>query len=179
MATAEALALSWREDPESQDGTVRATCGAFTVLIAELGTNPLEAERVWSQHQRSAAVTRASLPPASNEDVVLYLVGPVGSINEPEWRTFGMQVERNDLVCRKLVWLPPADTAQRESSIVEFCRRTFLSRPWSGPVERVQPQLDALSGAASSFDDWEEILAKHVSNPDYGALIDELFSLSK
>ena len=179
MMLAEEQMIPWNEHAGADDSMLRASCGNFTVLIATLGSTPDEGERLWSDHQRTAAATRANLPSAINEDVVLYFVGPEGSINDAEWRTLGMQIERNDLVCRKLVWLPSSDLASRESSIIEFCGRTFLSKPWSSPREHVQPQLDALSGAAASFEDWEDVLSKHLSNPDYSALIEELFSLKK
>jgi hypothetical protein len=39
-------------------------------------------------------------------------------------------IERNERICRKLVWLPPADCEDYEASLNAFMKRTFLAFPW-------------------------------------------------
>jgi hypothetical protein len=80
-------------------------------------------------------------------DLNLFIVAPPGSSESPEWSDFAAQAERNEHVCRKLVWLPPEEAKHWKVSARTFCERTFLARPW---MAQNQPsgsaQLDPLAG---------------------------------
>jgi hypothetical protein len=167
--------------PSETDGVeFRAFVGGLhPIIIADLGDDLVKASAVWAAAQRQAAVARTTVAADSGEDLVLIMVGPRGSRDNPEWRAFTMEVERNDLVCRKLVWLPPKKAADNSSALREFVRRTFLSKPWLVTEGIPQTALDALSEKNTVLKGWEEILDKQPLNRadvDYDALVEKLVS---
>lgn len=71
------------------------------------------------------------------DDVRIFLVGPDGSNVDSEWRMYAQRIESNERVCRKLVWLPPANEAEHSLSLDTLFKRSFLARPWrqAAPAE--------------------------------------------
>lgn len=114
------------------------------------------------------------------EDLLLLLVGPAGSDGEEQWLQRRGLIERDDRVCRKLVWLPPGDDPDVEGALNVFISRTFLARPWLSPALRSQT-LDGLTNLAQFFREagmseseahaWIEILSAPGEN-DF--LVDDL-----
>ena len=51
-----------------------------------------------------------------------------------------LEVERNDAVCRKLIWVRNLENI--ESSFTEFVERTFLAHPWENAIASDQAPLD-------------------------------------
>lgn len=138
--------------------SVERTAGVFvdfhSVLISDLPSETTSTRVTIDDlqlklvgQQRRAAIALTWLPASMRSDLNLFIVAPPGSSDSPEWSDFAAQAERNEHVCRKLVWLPPADSKQWKVSARNFCERTFLARPW---LAQNQPsgsaQLDPLAG---------------------------------
>tara|TARA_B110001469_G_C9648769_1_gene329854 strand:+ start:3360 stop:3962 length:603 start_codon:yes stop_codon:yes gene_type:complete len=147
----------------------------YTLVIGELASRIDNVIEDWSKLQGFAAQVRTRLTPSRNEDVLLFLVGP--EINEddfPEWKSRATQIERNDLVCRKLVWLPTKQENTVEISLTSFIERTFLSRPWSNTTSAKQPELDKLSSTSIIPTSWKKILEENSINPDCNVIVEQL-----
>jgi hypothetical protein len=55
-------------------------------------------------------------------------------------------VERDESVCRKMVWVPEPD--RLDQSYEKFLARTFLASPWRNVAERHDASLDRMQGLA-------------------------------
>jgi hypothetical protein len=153
--------------------------GLYIIILADLGSDLTKAPADWAAAQRQAAVARTTVAADSGEDLVLILVGPPGSRELADWRALTMEIERNDLVCRKLVWLPPKMPADNPATLKEFVRRTFLSRPWLATDSIPQIALDTLSEKNAALSGWEEILDRQPLNRadvDYDDLVGKLIN---
>lgn len=142
--------------------------GRYAFLVSSLGDadgEGPEAESVrnvilerWSDCQRRCAIARTWLSTERSDDLTLLLTGPLGSKNNPHWGAMAAGIERNDLVCRKLVWLPPASESHWDEDLNAFMSRTSLARPWAGAATTEQKPLDELSDVKSLLKGWEAIL---------------------
>ena len=160
--------------------------GKWSVLFGSLDTDdapppslPADREAVierWRRFQKRAAIARMTLDARRQDDLVLFLVGPVGSDQDKEWITLASQIERDDLVCRKLVWLPPTSAETYQLKLEAFLGRTFLARPWTPDGEVNQPRLDAANepdAASDTLAAWEGVLGRQPqdeANIDYDEL---------
>jgi hypothetical protein len=134
-----------------------------SILVGSLGTDP-EPEMVADHLRRyhnQAAITWSWLG-RQGEDLLLFLVGPPGSDYDESWKRAGREIERNERICRKLVWLPPATGNDHTSSLRMFLDRTFLARPWLQHPRTSQGELDRLAHLFSDITDgsFTEIEAK-------------------
>jgi hypothetical protein len=151
--------------------------GLHPVILAEFGGDLTNAPQDWATAQKRAAIARTSVATDSGVDLVLIMVGQPGSCDDKEWCALAMEVERNDLVCRKLVWLPPEDAADTDASLQDFLRRTFFAKPWDSDEDIEQTRLDALTDHHAALAGWEDILDRQPLNRadvDYDALVEEL-----
>tara|TARA_R110002167_G_scaffold148524_2_gene341503 strand:- start:15927 stop:16658 length:732 start_codon:yes stop_codon:yes gene_type:complete len=114
----------------------------------------------WHGYQQYAAIARTYLLSDYSDDLNLFLVGPAGSNDEREWQNFSQVIERNDLVCRKLVWLPSKNDHEWMTELSAFLERTFLAEPWTGSATTSGINLDALSDSMAYFDAWREVLER-------------------
>jgi hypothetical protein len=114
----------------------------------------------WHGYQQYAAIARTWLLSDFSDDMNIFLVGPAGSKDETEWQNFAQVVERNDLVCRKLLWLPGKNDHEWSNELVAFLDRTFLSEPWKGTATTSGINLDALSDTMDDFDTWRKVLER-------------------
>jgi hypothetical protein len=131
------------------DGCLVIDC--YSILIAQLGDSMIgpEGQAGINAQQRRAGIALTWIHPTMRSDLNLFIVGPAGSSESPDWADFAGQVERNEQVCRKLVWLPSRDCALWESGAKRFCDRTFLARPWLQELLIAsEPQLDPLGRLA-------------------------------
>ena len=128
----------------------------------------------WHGYQQYAAIARTWLLSDYSDDLNLFLVGPVGSKDETEWQNFAQVIERNDLVCRKLVWLPGKNDHEWSIEMGEFLDRTFLAQPWKMSEVALGISLDALSSTMKDFVAWREVLERPEFRSellDHGALV--------
>jgi hypothetical protein len=63
-----------------------------------------------------------------------------------DWRKAIDVLERDEGVCRKIVWMP--DSSTLEESYEAFLARTFLASPWRDVSERHDASLDRIQGLA-------------------------------
>jgi hypothetical protein len=143
----------------------------FPVLFGVL-TGPANRGNVSTQvlrYRNQATIARSWLGAAA-PNLHLFLAGPIGAFGAPEWRQLAAEIEADDRVCRKLVWLfndsPTADSAK------DFLERTFVARPW--PTEQRSERLDSV---ANFFlpDGWEDAIQDH--DLDFTTLVDRLIEL--
>lgn len=140
-----------------QIGTLEST------LFAGEWTSEYESDLIgrWQGYQQYAAIARTWLSADYNDDLSLFLVGPAGSNDQVEWKAFSQTVERNDLVCRKLVWLPSRDPSDWPAEIVEFLDRTFLAEPWLDTSQAKSLDLDSLSVMSDEMRPWQAVMNRH------------------
>lgn len=153
--------------------------GLHPIILSELGTDLKVAPMHWSAAQQQAAGARTTVAADSGEDLVLIMIGPSGSRESAEWRSFAMEVERDDLVCRKLVWLPPNESTENEAELQYFLCRSFLAKPWLTTHDSPQTALDTLTEPSAALLGWQEILDRQPlnrANVDYDDLVDELIA---
>ncbi len=134
-------------------------------------------QKRWQAHQRLAAIARTWLVAGYSDDMNLFLIGPPGSDCEKEWTNYSQVIERNDLVCRKLVWLPSKNESKWNTEISEFLERTFLATPWVTSGESKDVPLDSLADLTQTLGNWSDIfdLPQFAQEqPDYKQLIKKL-----
>ena len=145
----------------------------FPVLFGVLTGRP-DREGVGTQvlrYRNQATIARSWLGVAA-PNLHLFLAGPLGAFAEPDWRQLAAEIEADDRVCRKLVWLfndpPTVDSAK------EFLERTFVARPW--PAEQRTERMDSVA-EFSLPDGWEDALQDH--ELDFAGLVDRLIELQR
>jgi hypothetical protein len=149
-----------------------------SVLIAQFSDAMDHAARQskLAAQQRRAVIALTWMEPVLRSDLNLFILGPPGSDDVPEWVDFAWHVERNEQVCRKLVWLPPTEQDEWMQSAEAFCDRTFLARPWRAqPYPSTEPRLDPLSHLAEGdplMARWLAVIEK--TDDADGELIDSL-----
>lgn len=156
--------------------------GHHAILLGKLEGSLVDAEKQWNRFLNQAAIARSWLPANVSEDLNLFFVGPSDGNALESWRELAAEIERDDRVCRKLVWLPPASTGELESSLNRFLSRTFLARPWSEAGAPGEHEIDRLrnlgskleSDAAthSTVEEWLKIL--RASQGDSNDLVQQL-----
>ncbi|CAO3401292.1 ABC-three component system middle component 1 [Azospirillum palustre] len=166
-------------DGENLPERARAlTMGHHSILIGALGEDV--GQSVVHDHLRrwhNQAVIARSWLGARSDDLLLVLIGPPRSGESDRWKRIAQEIERNERVCRKLIWLPPVELAEQPASLEMFLGRTCLARPWvetgdgqapeagdgQSPVA-AQVALDALSDLAA------DLAAELEDDPDGRAL---------
>jgi hypothetical protein len=136
----------------------------------------------WHAYQQLAAIARTWLLTDFSDDLNLFLVGPPGSSSESEWINFAQTIERNDLVCRKLVWLPSRNEFLWGQEIRSLLERSFLAKPWLPAASTSVASLDSVSDISSSLKEWSEVLddpAFVSDDRDYDTLIATLLEKFK
>lgn len=99
---------------------------------------------------------RKSLKAIPSSDLYVMLAAPFGSAESPEWNTLAAEIERDDRLARKHVWLPDEDGKNFES----FVETTFLARPWAtdDDDEARADALQLLTKQVSIPRGWQQIL---------------------
>lgn len=125
------------------DGVPRASDVVFTrwgdqPIIAGMLTEPSRTAAL--PFVRCATVAQQTLGEKA-VDLILILFGPEGSSNEADWARAAADIEDDDRICRKLVWLLDGDAT---SSAEVFLRRSPFARPWRGAA--------TMTGDARAFD---------------------------
>ena len=92
---------------------------------------------------------RKLLKATPSSDLYVMLAAPYGSASSSVWNTLAAEIERDDRLARKHVWLPDADGKNFEA----FIATTFLARPWA-----IDSNDDARADAL-------QLLTKQVSMP--------------
>ncbi|UXC93006.1 hypothetical protein EGM87_22170 [Sphingobium sp. RSMS] len=112
------------------------------------------------RYRNQAMIARAWLGKEA-ANLQLFLIGPLGSMDDMLWRQLAEEVEIDDRVCRKLVWLP--SDAPKIEDAAYFLQRTFLARPWA---DALRPRrLDRLRELALP-EGWDAIVRDSSLTPD-------------
>lgn len=145
----------------------------FPVLLGEL-TGPPNRASIATQvlrYRNQATIARSWLGIGA-PNLHLFLAGPAGAFADADWRQLAAEIEADDRVCRKLVWLfndsPTADNAK------QFLDRTFVARPW--PTEQRIERLDSVADF-SLPDGWEDALQDQ--ELDFSGLVNRLIELQR
>ena len=145
----------------------------FPILLGVLAgpTNRSSVSTQVLRYRNQATIARSWLGAAA-PNLHHFLAGPPGAFSDPEWRQLAAEIEADDRVCRKLVWLfndsPTTDSAR------EFLERTFVARPW--PAEQRTDRLDSAANFALPTG-WEEALED--TDLDFAGLVDRLIELQR
>lgn len=145
----------------------------FSVLIGTLG-GPPSAPILGAQLRRyrnQATIARSWLG-SEAPNLHLFLVGPSGSLLDANWRQFAAEIEADDRVCRKQVWLPAAQPSLDDAR--DFLERTFVARPW--PSQQRTEMLDTMANL-SLPNGWEEALQNQ--ELDFSGLVEQLIALEE
>lgn len=148
-------------DQTSADAAYRrsAFIGDYPVLVGSFGDDVLRAKDVLFHHHEQAARARTHLG-ARKENLLLILVGPpVDPTNDRGWIDRAYETERDERLCRKMVFLPPIEERRLAQEIEQFLGRTFLARPWD--VENEEADLDPLRTTLTTAEippEWVELI---------------------
>lgn len=123
--------------------------GAYPAIVAPvtLGTKAEMQETLRLLHSQMV-IARSYMMRSEviNAHIFLCAVEPA---LDTDWRNVIDIAEREETVCRKVIWLP--DIRRLDKSYDEFCARTFLATPWDNLAERRDAQLDHNQGLAAKL----------------------------
>ena len=131
--------------------------GHYHVMLAFLPDSPERAPQLDAVDSllRKALIFRGTLSQAGASDLNLFLVAPPGSAGSSKWETLAAEIESDDRVCRKLVWLPDSEGLDSE----RFLERSFLAQPWQSDAPAASiDALHILGNALNMPEDWKEAL---------------------
>jgi hypothetical protein len=98
-------------------------------------------------------VLRRTWVAARSSDLYLMMAAPLGSVDQPAWKALAAEIERDDRLARKHVWLPDKDGG----NFLPFIETTFLARPWSAADGRVDA-LKLLTEQIAMPTGWQQLL---------------------
>ncbi|QKK27036.1 ABC-three component system middle component 1 [Rhizobium hidalgonense] len=157
------------DDLPSIVGSVRLD--AVPVLVGEINGPPQRSsvEHALRKYRNQATIARSWLGNAA-PNLQLFLIAPIGSFGSLEWRQLAAEIESDDRVCRKLVWLCDQTPSVEDAAI--FLDRTFVARPW--PADTSRAALDSMTASALP-EGWEEA----IDDPelDFDGLVTRLVDL--
>jgi hypothetical protein len=96
--------------------------------------------------RRNCAAARAS-------DLYLMMIAPLGSADQPVWKALAAEIERDERLARKHVWLPDREGG----NFLPFIETTFLARPWAAADGRVDA-LKLLTEQVAMPAGWQQLL---------------------
>jgi len=166
------LGSSLRKRDDDLPPYVRAIqLDGFPVLIGVL-IGSAEVSNIGPQLRRyrnQATIARSWLGPEA-PNLHLFLIGPIGALLDADWRQLAAEIESDDRVCRKQVWLPAVQYSPDDAR--EFLARTFIARPW--PAVQRTGRLDTMANL-SLPNGWEEVLQDQ--DLDFNGLVEQLIAL--
>jgi hypothetical protein len=147
-----------REDDLDQGYSMRPVAlvdQTFVVRVIELDALPEDLSTVIAAANIQASIDQAYCPEAADDIFVFFVATRSPSAGRDAWATFAERIERDDRVCRKLVWIPPTGVAAEplRKAAGEFLDRTFLAEPWNVKGSSGGPQeIDPVQRALASMD---------------------------
>jgi len=127
--------------------------GAYPVVVAPVTLGSVEDMQASLRKLHAQMVIARSYMRAEEVINAHLLLCAVNPATGGDWRSVTDLAERDESVCRKVVWIP--DAAALEKSFESFRSRTFLASPWEAADERHDAPLDSNQGLA------QRILVKH------------------
>jgi hypothetical protein len=145
-----------RQDPSAAplpDTTIGLRLGAYPVLVAPVALNSRDQMQT-SLHALHNQMVIARSYMRAEEVINGHIMLCVTTTNaHADWRGIIDLAERDETVCRKVIWLPEADAV--DASYELFLARTFLAQPWRSLEAVLNAPLDHNQGLA------ERILVRH------------------
>lgn len=148
--------------------------GSYPVLAATLQLNDRAAltARLKALHGQ-VVIARSYMRPAEVINAHLFLCATESGVGD--WESIVDIAERDESVCRKVVWVPALDDLDK--SFDAFVGRTFLARPWDGGDAVLDAPLDHNRNVVQSalvtagLDPamamrWEQLVDKNTDDPD-------------
>jgi hypothetical protein len=120
--------------------------GAYPVIVAPVALGAVDAMRAYLRPlHNQMVIARSYMRPEEviNAHLLLCAIDPV---RDKDWRNAVDFAERDETVCRKIVWIP--DAAALDASYDDFLARTFMASPWRRANERLNAPLDNNQGLA-------------------------------
>lgn len=155
--------------------------GAYPAIVASVTLgSPADMQEALKPLHSQMVIARSYMSPAELINAHILLCATDAS-PEADWRKALDLAERDETVCRKLIWLP--DPKNFGASYEDFRNRTFLAAPWEAANERSDASLDLAQGLAATLlveagltrkvaDEWIEIVNQ--PEQDSGAMIERL-----
>lgn len=91
--------------------------------------------------------------PAKASDIYMIMAAPLASADNAAWKMLVAEIERDDRLARKHIWLPNADGSNFE----ELIDASFLAKPWDTPQEDAD-KLKLLNQGVDIPDGWKAVL---------------------
>jgi len=96
---------------------------------------------------------RRILTPAKASDIYLIMAAPLGSAGNTNWEMLVAEIERDDRLARKHIWLPN----ENGSNFAALIETTFLAKPWDTPTEDIN-KLKLLDQGIDVPTGWTDVL---------------------
>jgi hypothetical protein len=114
------------------------------VLVGDLSeaTNRKGLFDLLRRYRNQALITRSWIG-AEATSISLFLAGPLGSQEDPTWNDWALEIELDEKVCRKIVWLLPENPTEIDAA--HFLDGTSLAQPWKHREEIGVERLDSLA----------------------------------
>lgn len=155
-------------------GGIGLRIGHYPILILAIGLTDRDdlIKRLREAHNQMI-IARSYMSAAEIINAHIMLVAETSGA-EADWQQLVDLAQRDENVCRKLVWLP--DSRALDASYAGFVARTFLARPWlsldpvtDAPLDHnhrlVQTILEKEGLSKKSAESWVK-LAETVAEPD-------------
>lgn len=162
-----------RRRAELPQHVAAAMLDGMPVLFGEIEgpSHRANIERQMRGYRNQATIARSWLGTEA-PNLQLFLTGPIGAWRNPSWRQLAAEIEADERICRKLVWLFEGQPTIEDAK--GFFERTFIARPW--PIEQTTQQLDRMV----TFElpkGWEEA----INDPelDFSGLVERLVELER
>ena len=119
-----------RDERDLPDLVAASRIDDTPVLVGELKGPPDRAviEEQMRRYRNQAMIARSWLG-EEGPNLQVFLISPAGARGSQDWRQRAAQIEADDRICRKLVWM--IETTATLEGAVEFMGRTFAARPWT------------------------------------------------
>lgn len=145
-----------RQDPSAAslpETKIGLRLGAYPVIVAPIALNSREHMQASLRALHNQMVIARSYMRAE-EVINAHIMLCVTATNpQADWRGIIDLAERDETVCRKVIWMPDADAIG--TSYEAFVARTFLAQPWRSLDAVQNAPLDHNQGLAA------RILVKH------------------
>lgn len=128
------------------EATIGLRLGAYPVLVAPIALTSSEQMQASLRALHNQMVIARSYMRAE-EVINAHIMLCVTATNvEADWRGIVDLAERDETVCRKVVWMP--DTEALDASYDLFLARTFFAQPWRSLQSVLNAPLDHNQGLA-------------------------------
>ena len=161
-----------RRDAELPPHVAAAMLDDMPVLFGTIDGAPLKVsvDRQMRRYRNQATIARSWLG-TDAPNLQLFLAAPSGALHNPSWRQLAAEIEADERICRKLIWL--FDGAPTIENAKGFFQRTFIARPW--PEDQVTQKLDSMSNFQLPAG-WEDAIEDEL---DFGGLVERLVEVER